>query len=313
MQINKRYIATAVAALMGMMTAFAQQIAVVSAKGKTSVSQTLQKAIEDAAEGSVIYLPGGGFQLPDSVKITKKLSIIGIGYVAKSNNADGNTVIGGNLYFNANSSGGSIMGCYISGNVYIGNDGADVHNIVLKYCSLNGIQIKGSNCTGTIVNQNYLRGSSSFGSAAATLSNNVISSLSGLTGGIVKNNIFKSSSGFSNCSISRNIFLSSQSIGSDCTSSENMNGGENPVDLGELGWEVLFKKYNGGAVTPASDFHFADDYIGQFKHIGIYGGTGFDPSGQPPLPFFMARSVAGQTDASGNLNIKIRVQPGENK
>lgn len=313
MHINKRYIAVAFASLMGLTATFAQRIAVVSAEGKTSVSQTLQKAIENASEGSVIYLPGGGFELPDSVKITKKISIIGIGHVAKSNNADGNTVIGGNVYFNAKSSGSSVMGCYISGNVYIGYDGAAVHNIVVKYCNLNGVQIKGSNCTGTIVNQNYLRSSSSFGSAAATLTNNVISSVSGLTGGIVKNNIFKSSSSFSNCSISRNIFLGGQSIGSDCTSSENMNGGENPADLGELGWEQLFKKYNGGAVTPASDFQFADDYAEKYRRIGIYGGTGFNPNGQPPLPFFMARSVAGQTDASGNLNIKIRVQSGENK
>lgn len=311
MSINRRFIATVIVAAIGTAMVCAQQIAVVSPTGTTSICQTLQKAIEDAASGSVIYLPGGGFEMPDSVKITKKVSIIGIGHKAKSENADGNTVIGGNIFFNEGSTGSSVMSCYISGNVNIGNDGASVHNIVVKYCNLNSVQVKSNNCTGTVVNQCYLRNASSFGTASALLTNNVISSVSGLTGGIVKNNIFKNSSSFSNCSISRNIFLSSQSIGSDCTSSENMNGGEAPVDKGDLGWGDLFKKYNGGAITPASDFQFVDNYRDKYKRIGIYGGTGFEPSGQPPLPFFVAKEIAGQTDASENLNIKIRVKSGE--
>ncbi len=296
---------------MSTVMAFSQQIAVVTTDGTTSVYQTLQKAVEDAVDGNVIYLPGGGFQLPDSVKITKKVSIIGIGHKANSENVDGNTVIGGNLFFNEGSTGSSVLGCYISGNVNIGDDGAAVHNVVVKYCNLNSVQVKGNICTGTIVNQNYIRNNSSFNSAAAILTNNVISSVNGLTGGIVKNNIFKNGSSFSNCSISRNIFLGGQNINSSCTSSENMKGGEAPVDLKGLEWADLFKKYNNGAITSASDFHFVDKYRTEYKNIGIYGGTGFEDSGQPPLPFIVSKSVDGQTDASGNLNIKIRVKSGE--
>lgn len=311
MLINKRYIATAIVAVLSMAIAFAQKIAVVSAEGETRVCQTLQQAIEDGADGDVIYLPGGGFQISDDVKITRKVSIIGIGYKPNSENADGNTVIGGNLYFNEGSTGSSVMGCYISGGVYIGYDGAAVHNIVIKYCDLGYMNVKDGSCTGTVVNQSYLRYTSNFNYASATLTNNVINSVNVLTGGIVKNNVFKSSSSFSNCSISRNIFLSSQSIYSDCTSSENMNGGEAPVDLGGLGWSDLFVKYNNGDVTPASDFHIVENYRTKYKNIGIYGGTSFEDSGQPPLPFIVAKNIDGQTDASENLNIKIRVKSGE--
>lgn len=315
MAINRRFIVTAIVAFLSMTMASAQQIAVVSPTGTTSVKQTLQKAIEDAEPGSVIYLPGGGFQLPDSVKITRKVSIIGIGHNAQSENTDGNTTIGGNLFFDGGSTGSSVMGCYISGNVYIGNDDAAVHNVVVKYCNLNGVTVKSGKCTGTTVNQCYLRSTSSFGSAPATLTNNIISSVNNLNGGIVKNNIFKSSSSFSNSSISRNIFLGGQSIGSDCISSENMGTtdiGDNPKNISEIGWAALFMKYNNGAVTPASNFQFNEDYRAEYKHIGIYGGTSFEPSGQPPLPFFMAKKIDGQTDASENLNIKVRVKSGGN-
>lgn len=75
-------------AVLAVTGAKAQQIAVVSEDGLTSVYNTLQKAIEGASDGSVVYLPGGGFPIPDSVKITKRLSIIGIGHKVKGENAD---------------------------------------------------------------------------------------------------------------------------------------------------------------------------------------------------------------------------------
>ena len=316
MTSNRRYIATVVISLIGAGVAFAQQIAVVSPSGTTSISQTLQQAIKDAEPGSVIYLPGGGFQVLDSVKITKKVSIVGIGHKAKGENADGNTVLGGNLFFNEGSTGSSVMGCYISGNVQIGYDDAEVHNIVVKYCNANSIQVKSNKCTGTTVNQCYLRNSSSFNSASAMITNNVISSVSGLNGGIVKNNVFKGSSGFDNCSISRNIFLGGQGISNNCISSENMaagNVGDNPKNISEIGWEALFQKYNGGNVTPASNFQYNDDYFMEYRFIGLYGGTGFDDSCQPPLPFIADKKISGQTDPHENLNIKLLVKPGGSK
>ena len=98
--MKKRLILAAMAAIMTVTVAVAQQIAVVSEGGETSVYQTFQSAIEGANPGSVIYLPGGNFTLPDSVKITKKLTIIGVGHKAKTDVVDGNTVINGNLFLN---------------------------------------------------------------------------------------------------------------------------------------------------------------------------------------------------------------------
>ena len=50
---------------------YAQQISVVSPGGATSLYRTLQEAFEGADPGSVIYLPGGTFSIPQ-LSITKK-------------------------------------------------------------------------------------------------------------------------------------------------------------------------------------------------------------------------------------------------
>ena len=311
MNIKQRIIVAALTATMGISVTMGQQIAVVSS-GNTTMYQTLQKAIEEALPGSVIYLPGGGFQIPESVKITKKLSIVGIGHKAKSENADGNTVISGNLFFDGGSSGASVMGCFISGTVFVGNDGVAVHNIVVKCCNLGAMNVKSNACTGTVVNQCYVRNSSNFGGASALYTNNVSAPVSSLNGAKVANNVFTSSSGFSNCSIYRNIFLGGQDTSGN-SSLGNINGGEAPVNIGNLTWADLFVDYNNGAITPASDFRMKEQYRLLYGECGIYGGTGFRKNGQPPIPFIMTKQIPGQTDANENLVIKVRVNSGESR
>lgn len=311
MNINQKIIAVAIAAIFGVNLSMAQQIAEVSPNGQTTMYQTLQKAVEGAVNGSVIYLPAGGFQIPDSVKITKKVSIVGVGHSATTDNADGNTVISGNLFFNSGSNCSTVIGCYISGTVYIGKDGKSVNNIVVKYCNIGNVDVNNSTCTGTVINQSYLRNGSSFNGASATLMNNVINNVNGLTGGIVANNVFVNGSGFSNCSVYQNIFINGQGLGGN-VSFGNMaksDVGDSPVNIGELTWDDLFVKFNNGGVTPASDFQMKEQYRPLYAECGIYGGTGF--RNQPPMPFFMAKSIPGQTDADENLVIQVKVKTGE--
>ena len=131
--MKKRLILAAMAAIMTMTVTIAQQIAVVSEGDETTVYQTLQAAIEGARPGSVIYLPGGGFSISDEVKITKRLTIIGIGHNPNNDNVDGATTISGNLFFNEGSSSSAVMGCYITGNICIGHDNAAVNDILIRY------------------------------------------------------------------------------------------------------------------------------------------------------------------------------------
>lgn len=305
------------------MIATAQQIAVVTGNS-TKLCQTLADAIEEASSGSTIYLPGGGFQISDDVKITKKVSIIGIGHKAVSENVDGNTVIVGNLNFNEGSSNSVVMGCYISGDVRIGYDEKSVNNILIQYCNLNSVQVHNNTCTGTIVNQNYIRGISTFNHASVEISNNVLHSLRLITGGVVSCNVIVSVPSYErslyevyNATISNNIIIENTWFysGSNCQITNNMLGiadwGDDSINLGLDSWDGVFVNLNNRMIDPSSDFHFSKAYSQYEGQVGIYSGTGFLDGALPPVPYIVSKFIPEQTDAQGKLNIKIRVKAGE--
>ena len=156
---------------------YAQQIAVVAPGGATSIYTSLDNAVKEAAAGSTIYLSGGGFQINDSTKITKKLNIIGIGHRPNNDNADGNTNVSGNLFFEGGSSNSSVLGIYLSGNINIGTAENAVNSILVRFVNANSIQVMNSGCQSIEINQNYLRNTSNGGNSTVHFSNNVVHSL----------------------------------------------------------------------------------------------------------------------------------------
>ncbi len=330
----KKLFLTFVFAIVATLAAMAQQISVVSTTGATTLYRTLPEAIKGADPGSVIYLPGGGFSIADSVKITKKLTIIGIGHYGKSGNVDGVTTISGNLFFNAGSSGSAVMGCYITGDVNIGDGEATVTDMLIRYCNVNSVQVKNSSCSDVIVNQNYIRNLSNFSSSPTKVTNNVCLRLFSISGGIVSNNIITFVSQWDTPVVSQiknsvfcdNIILNSQSdtygyYSTFSSFSNNTISGNvvfryqyneqqslpNSINLTGKAWTMVFVNANGGAISPVSDFHFKEDYQ-QYSSCGIYGGTGFNDNQIAPVPYIVAKHVDEQTDASGKLNVKIRVK-----
>ena len=321
----KKLIFTLFVAFMATVALRAQQIAVVNTNGVTKLFRTFPDAINEADPGSVIYLPGGGFTISDDVKITKKLTIIGIGHYVKSENpnVDGNTSIAGNLWFNEGSSGSAVMGCYINGNVNIGADGAEVNDVLIRYCNLNSVQVKNNTCKETIVNQNYIRSEVRFSGANGVLSNNVIRNILDFNNGRIENNIlcqaiYYSPSGYgtyvvqhcTNTQFLNNVFLSSAIAYVDNSSfAGNLcinNGSYAEYNLGSVEWNDVFQNYNGGAISPESNFHFADAYKQYETKCGIYAGTGFKGE-MAPVPYITFKDVKPETDAQGKLNVRIRV------
>lgn len=329
----KRIILLLMIAFVATVYSHAQQIAVVSTDGATSLYQTLGEAINGASAGSVIYLPGGGFPISDDVTISKKLTIIGIGHKNNSDNADGYTTITGNLNFNEGSDGSAVMGVYLTGNLYIGYDGKKVDNVLVRYCNVDRIYVRNSQSLGTVVNQNYIRSGASFADATCEFTNNIVTYILRLDNGIIANNIITSGYGASgsginsnsyamngcdNTSVKYNILLRNQYslYGSNCTAIGNMiinshiSSDSEPIILGnDVSWSNVFVNYNGGAISPNSNFHFKEAYQ-QYSYCGIYGGTGFSDSALPPVPYISAKRIDEQTDAAGNLTIKIRVKAG---
>lgn len=301
----------------------AQQIAVVTSSGSTTMCQTLADAISKAGNNSVIYLPAGGFQVPDDAKITHKITIVGVTHKANSDNAEGNTIISGNLYFNEGSSNSCVMGCYISGTVYIGYDNTSVNNILVKYCNVNSVYVYSNKCSGTKINQNYIRNTCDFNGAEGTFTNNVMQAcVQEMTGGAIMNNniISRGSWTFNyvnNVTISNNVFFapwggaySSYNISGTNNMFRSGSWGDDCISLGVDNMDSVFKKNLG--VTPASEFEFIGDYATYNGKVGIYctddGGTGFSDGCMPPVPYISVKRIDEQTDASGNLNVTLRVK-----
>lgn len=327
----KKAVLSLFVALMATVAVQAQQISVVAEDGTTTtLYHTLQEAIEGASPNSVIYLPGGGFAISDDVTINKKLTIIGIGYDAKNDNVDGITTISGNLFFEEGSNGSAVMGCYFTGGVYIAYNSKDtaVNGVWVKYCNVSVIGVYNQNCSGTVIEQNYIRDWISCSRSEVTICNNIVPRILWAGSGIVSNNIFtfEGRSGYysdsptlsniDNTTIKNNIFRSGLiHTGSNCPTSNNLvvggdSWGDAPVEI-TVTAEDLFVDYNNWEVSTNSDFHFKEAYKNYESKVGIYAGTGFSKKGMAPVPYIVAKQVAEQTDASGNLNIKIRVSAGE--
>jgi len=331
--IMKKLFSTILVALVATVASYAQTIAVVSSAGQTTMYQSLNEAVEGAESGSVIYLPGGGFQISEDTKINKKLTIMGVSHRADTDNAEGATLISGNVNFTENSDGSCLEGIYVSGNVNVGVDNTRVRNILIRRCNVNSIQVSNNNCDGMIVNQCYLRASSTFGGCNVKLENNIIHSLKNINGGKIDHNIvvhsfFEGWWAYAlrevyNSIITNNMFFFGDGrefySGDGCTIQNNTRGsiewGENSFKWDEgTTWDDVFVKNNGISIT--SDFHLKGTF-GKGKatdggDVGLYlnsaEGTGFDDKALAPIPRIVSKEIPEQTDASGKLNIKITVK-----
>ena len=319
-------------ALLGGAAMYAQQIAVVSPNGNTDVYQTLDEAINSASDGSVIYLPGGGSQIKDETKITKRLTIVGVSHKVNADNADGATIVGGNLWFNAGSNGSSVMGIYLSGDVNIGEDEA-VSNILVRTCNINSVQVKQEECDGIAINQCYIRNNSNYGENNAKITNCIFPSLTNLNGGVIDHNVVTSNTtqhykiwngdsrweqvcfaSTNNATITNNILINPASVlyGSNCLSSNNMlvgEWGENCETVED--WSKVIGDISKG-ISPVSDFNLKSEKgkgaATDGSDIGIYGGDSFDDNCLAPIPRIISKKIDEQTDGAGRLTMKISVK-----
>ena len=322
----KKKIFSLFVALVATVAAQAQMISAVAPNGATTLYQTLPEAIEGAASGSVLYLPGGGFAIPDSVTIKKKLTIMGIGHKSQNDNADGMTTIVGGLRFNVGSDGSAVMGCYINDQVYIGSDG-QVNDVLVKRCNLHSVDVNNAACTGTVISQNYIRDDIMLTMSEATIKNNVIRGqrrgygVVKMSSGVICNNIFIGDNycniyEITTATVTGNIFCgtNSNSHGTIYTSGNarlNSEWGDDPINFQANSWDDVFVNFNGGAANDKSDFHFKEAYKQYERQVGIYAGDGFDDSQLAPTPRIVSKRIPDQTNAAGKLVINVRVKASE--
>jgi hypothetical protein len=329
------------------LSANAQSIAAVSPSNVTTMYQTLDKAVTEADPGSVIYLPGGGFNISDDTKITKKITIMGVSHRADADNADGATNIAGNLNFVGGSSGSAVTGVFLSGNINIGDEEAALSNFTIRFCNVSSVQVNSNNVSGVIVNQCYLRNPSKFGYSNASIENNVVHSVGLIKGGTINHNIIVSNAVYygigstdrygtyyqgyalasvNGSTITNNILLDSNYChnGGDCIISNNSRGTsdwEADKELikleDETSWDDVFEPNNSvdkaKGVTVNSNYKLKGKWgkgaASDGTDLGIYGGSGFkDDKSLAPIPRIVSKKVNEHTDGSGNLHIEITVK-----
>jgi hypothetical protein len=313
LNIMKRIFLTCVAVIVATIAIKAQQIAVVSPSPEdaTTLYTDLNLAIKGAANGSTIYLSGGGFQINDTTRITKKLTIIGIGHRPDNDNADGNTIVSGNLQFEEGSDNSVLMGVYLSGHVYLGTGAKAVNTVLVQYCNINTVQVRNGNCQNIRINRNYLREGSNGGNSTINFTNNVLRSIGSVNGGVIDHNVITGGSSASNSRVTNNIL-----IGSFSASNGVFNNNMATSSVGDScvivdSWENVLQNYSDG-ISPNKNYALKGDTgknaATDGTDIGIYGGTGFKDSALPPMPRITAKQIANQTDENGQLNAQIIIK-----
>ena len=193
-------------------TSFAQTARIsLEHNGTTTIFTTLQDAYNAAVDDDVIVLPGGNYNIQDTIK--KRIKIIGAGFAVDSSSATGITSIPTVLKFTVQSIGSVIEGIYFSGNNNYLNPGNGyslinlTSNISILNCRFSASVSGGTNS----IFKNCIMPSLNL---TGTLSNCIITggsaqSLS-FTNSIIKNCIFLTNASnylySSGCSLENNIF-----------------------------------------------------------------------------------------------------------
>ena len=165
----------------------------------------------------------------------------------------------------------------------------------------------------TTVNQCYIRNSCSFNKANGHFNNNIAFTIQFLNNGYIENNIFYNANtggstiifGWDNSNpcvgsiISGNVFINGfAQYYQNCQYTNNKSMSKSAFE-------------NANGISPTSNFHFTESNQEYENQVGIYAGTGFSDKQLAPVPYIVAKRVDTETDASGKLNVKIRVKAGQ--
>lgn len=312
--------------------AFSQSVIIVQNDLGASQHLTLTDALDASQDGDFIYVPGGSFNI-GSLLIEKQVHIFGAGHNPNTTQATGTTVLVGNMYFLTASSGSSIHGIYLAGDLYIGNapDNATVNGLLINRCNINqlalspdGLSYYGS--ANITVRESIVR--YYFYGANATpgvlVENSIIlNQLIYFNGSAVfRNNVFLFPTGFlnntNNQTFENNILLMSPDYGLAGSNNVFTN---NYINTAFIGGNLSFNN----VINPANPFvnvpQYTFDYAYDFHLLpgseaegaglngtdcGIYGGDNpWKESALPINPHISFKSIPVTTDAEGILNIQI--------
>lgn len=304
------------------------QIARVNNDGSTTTIYTdLKKAISEAQDNDIIYLPGGTFNC-DSVSFKNRINIIGAGHYPDSTIHSGRTVINGNIFC---FTGGSIQGVALNGNIKIVNSLPFVFTV--SKCKVNDIfygapfndflETKGTLIVKECIIQNILRVSLKCYNSIIYGLNNSICKFSEFENCIISNgpSYSLSNNTLKNCILNLkynytfidNTYLNCHS---DTQTASTSLPGTNIIEFNSTSDPEANTTFVGGAFPVIFSYHF--DYRVKPSSAasksgtdgtdkGIYGSFyPYDPTPYNPHIYF--KDIAPKTNADGQLPISIKAQ-----
>lgn len=318
----------------------AQQKVALHHNGTTTIfsgSNPLIDAYTAAVANDTIYLPGGTFVPPSN--FDKKIAIFGAGHYQTATLATGKTFINGTVTLKENADTFYIEGIEINGN-FVFSDNESVNQVVIKRCKINGsltvvgnllmpstnLGIIGSvivgnidfaNAQNVLVSNSIIEGRV-FSSIGNAFNNNILlneyvysgneAPISG-NNNQVNNNIFRKVThtplivGNGNIASNNLCSLTAPSFGTLPTVSGNYFG---------IAETVIFVNHTGASFNYSNDYHLQNiiTYQGlDGSQVGIYGGVfPYKEMGIPANPHIETKTIAPQTNASGELNIQVLVK-----
>ena len=319
----------------------AQQRVALQSNGTSSIfsgSNPFLAAYNAAVTGDTIYLPGGNLPFPSI--IDKGLVIIGAGHHPDSSSVTNRTILNGNLTISENADGLHLEGIYLTGTLNSSNN-HKIDNIVIKRCRLGSFNFNGNRstpCVNLSIIESVLDGSLYFDNTESVIISNSIlggrlfnpgelglmnsvllynSTSSSTTSAVIYNssNSYYSNNVFMRNSyahyvhyisilntFSHNVFRTEPDEGSNTFTTNYLN-----VDLNNF-----FVDQTGFVFNYNDDLQLLDPttYLGNDgAEVGLYGGVSPLKSGfVPQNPHFQSKTIAGQTNASGELEIQLTIE-----
>lgn len=310
--------------------------------GNTAQYAKITDAIAAAAAGDTIYVQGSETDYDNVTELNKKLVFIGPGHKPNKQIAIKASI--GSVSFGEGGDLGGSGSTFIGLNINTFS-AHGVSNITVRRCSLTYIQaFFYYNPQGTIdyarnwiIDNNIVRdvmGQYHVPENFIITNNIIYGQIGSVNSALINNNIFINTvvsqavalNSVVNCNILNNVFYGSSPEGAETsTFSNNISyankataipygtnlGNNNKVDV-----DPKFTKFpaEGGTFAYEHNFRLQSTSPGKNagtdgKDIGIYGGTGFSETGEPPIPQVREFVINnGVVAPGGKLNVSIKAE-----
>ncbi len=283
------------------------------ADGSNKVFEDIDKAFEGIKANCTMYISTGRYSATTEKEVTVPVKIYGA--CCRPNETQNYTLLDVVIKFKEGSSNSVVMGLKNLSYIKVEDN---VRNVLIKHVDLPNVYFFKTtrNC---LLSSSVIRQAVYANRSPLTISNCVVDYIYGVVGGSILNSIivnglgaYDSSKYIDKSTLRDNVYLSSGFFGSNCNYQGNISMKDKNDTYGftkcKYSVSELFLKYNYNNrfnLVESCDYHFKPNTLN--RQIGIYGGNGFDALGRSPVPIIFLKDVASETDASGNLKMKIKV------